>query len=92
MILEPRFDEIRDAVLGQPYDGFLAMGNKGNPEHQSVSLTYDLVPDGDAWRMWVVAEVFGVTLATDSRLAQPPISLDGQASVINFVRSEWTAA
>lgn len=35
------------------------MGNKGEPDHVSVSLTYNLVPDGDEWRIWVVAEYFG---------------------------------
>ena len=92
MMLEARFDHIRDAVLGRPYDGFFAMGNKGDPEQGSVSLTYDLVPDSDEWRMWVVAEVFGVTLATDSRLHEPPVPLEGRASVLQFTRCDWTAA
>jgi hypothetical protein len=92
VMFESRFDHVRDLVLGAPYGGFVAMGKRGEPDHAEVSLTYDLVPDGDEWRIWVVAEFFGVTLATDSRLAAPPIPIDQHASVLTFSPLDWKAA
>lgn len=91
-LLEARFDHVRDAVLGKPYSGFLALGAKLDPQDVSVSLTYDLVLDGDDWRMWVVAECFGIVLATDSRMAEPPIPPDGGALVLTFTPDNWKVA
>lgn len=70
-ILGRRFDHIRAAVLGQPRDGFLAVGRRVDPDHVSGLLRYELVADdAGTWRMWVLAEYFGVFLFTDSRLAE----------------------
>lgn len=72
VMLEPRFDHVRRAVLGEARDGFFAMLTKGNPNRTVVSLTYWLQPDGNGeWRMPVCADYFGVILATDSRLPGP---------------------
>jgi hypothetical protein len=47
MVLEARFGHIRDAVLCVPRVGFFLMGTKADPDGTQVSLTYDLVQDGD---------------------------------------------
>ncbi len=49
------------------------MGSKLDPDSVSVSLTYDFASSTQGWRMWAVAECFGVVLATDSRMAEPSI-------------------
>lgn len=91
-VLEPRFDHVRDLLGGQPYDGFMAMGTKGDPEHASVTVSYDLVQCDDGWRMPVVAQIYGVTLATDSRLPAPPTDLGPAVNVLTFRSSDWKAA
>lgn len=94
MMLERRFDHIRDAVLGASREGFFAMGLKLDPDSTRVSLTYNLLPQGDGtWRMPVVADFFGVFVATDSRLAEvdhdlPPDYL----SVMPFTASDARVA
>ena len=72
-MLEPRFDHIRSAVLGEPRVGYFAMAKSANPDDTSVSLTYHLVLGADGlWRMPVVVSYFGVMVLTDSRLPEPP--------------------
>lgn len=93
-ILEPRFDHVRAAVLGQPRDGFLAVGHRGDPNHNVGSLTYDVVSDdAGTWRMWVVAKLFGVYLATDSRLTEPAADFPPEAvTLLPFTASHCRAA
>jgi hypothetical protein len=74
-MLEPRFDRCRAIVLGQPFNGFVALGKKGVPEHEQVSLTYEFVPGTGLTGLWVVAAIYGVTLATASNLASPTPSM-----------------
>lgn len=88
-MLQTQFDHIRDAVLGTPRDGFLAILLKGDPNDQEVRLTYYLVPDGEGLRMPVFASYYGMYLATDSRLASPAAELPkGLAAVITFSASD----
>ncbi len=91
-MLEAKLDHVRDAVLGKPYAGFLALGTQLDPQDVSVSLTYDFVLGGDGWRMWAVAECFGVVLATDSRMAEPSIPADSGAIVLRFMPDNWKVA
>lgn len=94
MVFEPRFDHIRAAVLDAPRDGFFAMLGKADPNSRNVSLTYELLSDdGEAWRMLVWADYYGVFLATDSRLAGPIGPLpQGVVNLITFTASDWRAA
>lgn len=74
--LESRFDHIREAVLGEPRDGYLTMATRSDdPNSRTVSLTYGLVREEDQWRMPVVVSIYGIGLATDSRLARPAVEL-----------------
>ena len=86
MMLESRFDHIREAVLGVPRDGMFVIGNKADPHCPNASLTYNLLPhEGDTWRMSVMANFYGVYIGTDSRLPgpveEPP---DGFFSIFTF--------
>lgn len=88
--LESRFDHVREAVLGEPRDGYLAMATRSDdPNSRVVSLTYGLVWEEDQWRMPVVASIYGIGLATDSRLARPAIELPERlAQMIPFTRAD----
>jgi mannosyltransferase OCH1-like enzyme len=94
-MLEARFDHIRKACLGAPRDGFFVMVTKADPDRHNVSLTYQLLPyeQDDTWRMLVMANYYGVTIATDSRLAspieEPPEEL---FSIITFTASDLRVA
>jgi len=92
MMLEGRFDHIRAAILGSPRRGFFLMALRGDPAHTAVSITYDLVRDGADWRMWIVGKLFGVALATDSRLAVPPVDVSELAMVLSFDPQDFKAA
>lgn len=67
---------------------------QGDPEHTGTQLTYVLVdePDGQT-RMAVVAEYYGIALATDSRLADPVpvrnVDLDEHANVMRFRGADY---
>lgn len=94
MMLEARFDHIREAVLGTLRGGFFVMAGKADPDCQNVSLTYQLLPyENETWRMLVMANYYGVTIGTDSRLAgpleQPPEDL---FSIIAFTPSDLRVA
>lgn len=91
MMLEARFDHVRDAILDNPYDGFIVMGKVGDPDDVSVSLTYNFASTDDIWGMWVIAKLFGVTLATDSRMARPTVDLEEHAAVLLFTSADWKA-
>lgn len=93
-VLEPRFDPCRAIVLGRPFDGFVALGKKGVPEHEQVSLTYDFAPgEAGSTGLWVVAAIYGVTLATASNLASPtPLMPKDKVDLITFTASDLRAA
>jgi hypothetical protein len=89
---DPDFDHVRDAVLGLPFAGFVVMGNKGEPDHTDVTMTYGLRETDGPQQIWVVAEYFGVTLSTDSRWTEPPVDVDGVASVLTFKPTDFKRA
>jgi hypothetical protein len=93
-ILEPRFDHVRAAVLGQPRDGFFAVGQQCDPNHNAGSLTYDVVADdAGIWRMRVLAKYFGCFLFTDSRLAEPEPDFPTEGvTILPFTASHRRAA
>jgi hypothetical protein len=94
MMLEARFDHVRQAVLGKPRDGFCALGLKLNPDRTQVALTYNLIDMGDGtWRMPVIADFFGVCLVTDSLLSKVDAEVSTEdASVISFSQNGKGAA
>jgi hypothetical protein len=94
IMLEPRFDHIRAAVLGEPRDGLFVMLNTADPSSGKVSLTYELMPyDDDTWRMVVWADYYGVFLGTDSRLSCPVRALpEDQGILMTFTTSDFRAA
>ncbi len=71
-MFEPRFDHIRDAVLGVPRSGFLSFLVDGDPDHTSLELLsfFGFDPD-DTGRTTVAGTFYGATLFTDSRLTEP---------------------
>ena len=71
MMLEPRFDHVRQAILGQPHAGFLAVLRACDPDNRSVSLTYNFRDDPGGQAIWALANFFGVQMFTDSRLPEP---------------------
>lgn len=87
--LESRFDHVREAVLGEPRDGYFMMATQSDdPNSRTVWMVYSFVPEGDEWRVPVVASIYGVVLATDSRLARPAVDLpDHLAQVLTFTRA-----
>jgi hypothetical protein len=93
-MLEPRFDHIRAAVLGEPRSGYFTLLNKADPDSVKVSLKYHLLPhEGETSRMVVVGDYYGVFVATDSRLLAPPEDLpEGIANLITFTAADSRAA
>lgn len=94
MMLEARFDHVRQAVRGEPRDGFFALGLKLNPDSSQVALTYNLLDMGDGmWRMPVVADFLGVCLVTDSRLSKVDAEFSAEdVTVISFAQNRKGAA
>jgi hypothetical protein len=69
-LLDPTFDHVRDAVLGTPRDGFVAMVRKADPNFTDSVLTYGFLQRDDGEKsIWVWLNYAGVCLATDSRFA-----------------------
>jgi hypothetical protein len=85
------FDHLRSAVLGEPRDGFVALGKDGDPEHFGLGATYQIVPleNGDV-RVPIAAKFFGVIVMTDSRLVEAPPSFDpSRFDVIPFTPAHY---
>lgn len=92
-ILEPQFDHLRAAVLGEPRNGFFAVSRAGNPKDETVRLTYNFAAvDESTWRVGVLGEYFGVAMITDSYLAAPPRDLSDHAEVVTFEPTHWKRA
>ena len=73
-MLEDRFDHVRDAILGQPRDGFFILVSRRSPDKTSIDITYDFATDGNqTTRVWVIADFYGIRVGTDSRLTTPEI-------------------
>jgi len=75
--MDPSFDHVRDIVLGAPRAGYIAIGRGvDGPPFDGVSVTHNPERVGDEMRFIVVANIFGVEMATDSRRPgpQPPIA------------------
>jgi hypothetical protein len=80
LLLEPQFDHIREAVLGQPRDGFFTIGTEANVASLDATLTYTLVPyKGDTWRMPVEVKYCGISVGTDSQLRTLPTNFPPDA-------------
>lgn len=93
-MLESRFDHIREVVLGAHRDGYLAMETQvGNPNSTTITLYYYLLGEGGQSRMPTVASIYGVTLATDSRLPRPPITPPkDRAQIFMFTRADFSSS
>lgn len=64
-------EHARRIVMGEKADGLVIIGRRGDPTHREVSVTHDAVETGDGrCRLWVHALIYGVFLATDSRLTE----------------------
>lgn len=85
---EPDFDHIRDAVLGEPRDGFVSFVKEGNPNDNGLRLTYDLIDSGEAEGLWVVAQYYGISMATHSRLATPLGPLPDLVETLTFTAAD----
>jgi HNH endonuclease len=91
MVREPRFDHLREAVLGNPRDGYFAVARKADPNFTTVSLSYNLFEENGTTRMAVGGIYYGVLLATDSWLREPNAlspEARNQFSVLSFTTSE----
>lgn len=82
MMLEPRFDHIREAVLGTPRNGCFALETNANAGSPVAALTYQLQPYEREWRMLVGVQYYGVFVGTDSRLPGPLIDVPSGAPVM----------
>jgi hypothetical protein len=89
-MLEERFDHVRDAILGEPYSGLLAVLRKGQPTDSEVSITYNFRTDQAVDAMWVFGSFFGVRMFTDSRLGEPVNELpEADVVTITFRSEHW---
>lgn len=93
LVLAHQFDHVREAVLGEPRNGFFLMMAKGDPQSTTVSLTYEIMPDDDTSRLVVWANYYGVFIATDSHRSVPHGDVPSdQAHLITFTKSDLRAA
>lgn len=89
-MLGGEFDHVRDAILGAPRDGYLAIARKADPDHTSVELTYWLLAAEDGRRYFAVsAKLFGVYVLTESLKPRPPGESPGdEVCLITFTESD----
>lgn len=86
-MLDPKWDHVRDAILGKDRRGYLAILRQGDPEVRSLELSYQPVTrttDGQEF-LFVAANLYGITLVTDSLNAEPANELpDDFALTLTF--------
>jgi len=72
-MLDPKWDHVREAILGQDRRGYLLLVRKADPDFVSLQLTYDTFTrtSDDREFIGVATNLFGVVLATDSLFSEP---------------------
>jgi hypothetical protein len=90
MMLEPDFDHVREAVLGTPRDGYIAILRKADPEGTSLELQYRILVNDEGRRFLAVAvNFYGIFMATDSFNPMPQMeATEEQAVVITFTAAK----
>lgn len=88
--LEEGFDHVRDAILGEPRDGFFAaVKTSRDPNSTEVTLSYDVPRVENGWRMPVWLNIYGVLMHTDSRLAAPPPEIrEEEWNILHFTTAD----
>lgn len=86
MMLEPRFDHVRAAILGESRNGFLVVARRCDPDDTGTQLVYSFGRDSEGRdTLWVVAGYYGISMGTDSRLPEPTETIsDDDAIVVRF--------
>jgi hypothetical protein len=88
-LLEPRFDHVRDAILGAPRDGFFAAAKETDHNHTEAVVSYNIESSGDGETRIAAGLLYaGVALFTDSRLTSPLTKVDGSIEVFSFEASQ----
>jgi hypothetical protein len=88
-MLQPAFDHVRAAILGEPRDGFFAIARKGNPNDTGTQLVYNIgrAADGRA-TLWVVGNYYGIAIGTDSRHPEPLEPLSEEDAIVLRFRAD----
>lgn len=87
-----KLNHVRAAVLGEPRDGFIVIARQADPNNVSASLTYQILDqDERTSRMLVFANLFGIRMATDSRLARPVDFHPAMPMELRYFRQEDSA-
>jgi hypothetical protein len=91
-LLAPEWDSVREAVLGEPRDGYIAVARDGDQEHVEIEMRTNLAehPEGQIG-ITVVAKLYGIGIATDSINAMPPLPLPDEHFVVATFTSQETA-
>lgn len=83
MMLSSEFDHVREAVLGSPRDGYLAILRKADPDDVGLELMYTVLPTDDGRRLLAVAAKFyGVLVSTDSFNPEPKIAVSANEVIV----------
>jgi hypothetical protein len=87
-LLAPEWDSVRNAILGEPRDGYIAMARDADQEHVDAVLWTKPaeLPDGQMG-FTVLAKLYGIVIFTDSFSATPPVALSDE----HFVVATFTA-
>jgi hypothetical protein len=91
-LLAPEWDSVREAVLGEPRDGYIAIARDGDHDHVGAEMSgapADL-PDGRKG-FTVVAKLYGIVIATDSFSATPPVALPDEHFLVAAFTAQETA-
>jgi hypothetical protein len=85
-ILEPEWDHVREAILGERRAGYFTCLRTGDPNDNHVQLQYwPVIREDGSLIVAVVVRLYGLVMATDSRNPKPIMPLDpDEAIVIKF--------
>jgi len=85
-VLQSRFDNVRDSISDGPRDGYVAFARRGTPS-PSITTQHWIGEDSN---IAVIADVYGMTFATDSVNPEPVIAPPpDDITVIKFQRSDF---
>jgi hypothetical protein len=91
-LLAPEWDSVREAVLGEPRDGYIVIARDRDQEYLDVTMwtVPGKLPDGRKG-FTVALNLYGHRIGTDSFNAAPPVALPDEHVLVATFTAQETA-
>jgi hypothetical protein len=78
LLVEPRFDHVRELILGAPWRGYVFFGSDVDQRARDIDVWFDAKGDENGNIYFTTrSRIYGFTIATDTWRSAPPTDLAG---------------